>query len=249
VIATARKLLRRLVHASGYELYRIPGKWKGDVPVPDVEFYRPFFSPWLGYGPFAELYREASPRTLVPPQRCWILYNLARQALRLPGDFVECGVYKGGTAMLLSRIASQADPAAAKRLLLFDTFAGMKETDPVKDAHKPGDFADTSLEAVQQRVAWFKGAEFHPGWIPESFRGLEQRRFAFAHIDVDLYQAILDCCEFIYPRLAVGGFMVFDDYGLPSCPGARRAVDEFFARQPEVPLILATGQAVVFKAP
>jgi O-methyltransferase len=43
--------------------------------------------------------------------------------------------------------------------------------------------------------------------------------------------------------------MVFDDYGLPSCPGARRAVDEFFARQPEVPLILATGQAVVFKAP
>jgi O-methyltransferase len=60
---------------------------------------------------------------------------------------------------------------------------------------------------------------------------------------------VLDCCHFIYPRLLAGGFMVFDDYGFPSCFGARQAVDEFFAGRPEVPLVLPTGQAVVFKAP
>jgi O-methyltransferase len=248
VIAVVRKILRQVVHWLGYELYRVPGKWEGDAAVPDVEFYRPFFSPWLGYGEFGGLYQEAAAHTLVPPQRCWVLYSLARQALQVPGDFAECGVYKGGTAMLLSRVASQSDPAGAKRLLLFDSFSGMQETHPEKDAHKPGHFADTSLEAVQSRVAWFKGAEFYPGWIPQSFRGLEERRFAFAHIDVDLYQSILDCCEFVYPRLAPGGFMVFDDYGLASCPGARQAVDAFFKGKPEVPLILSTGQAVVFKS-
>ena len=41
--------------------------------------------------------------------------------------------------------------------------------------------------------------------------------------------------------------MIFDDYGFPSCPGARRAVDEFFLDKHEIPLILATGQAVVFR--
>ena len=41
--------------------------------------------------------------------------------------------------------------------------------------------------------------------------------------------------------------MIFDDYGFPSCPGARQAIDEYFMDKPEKPLILATGQAVVFK--
>jgi O-methyltransferase len=175
------------------------------------------------------------------------LFTLAKQALHVPGDFAECGVYKGGTAMLLSRVASQSTAPEGKKLLLFDSFKGMEVTDPTKDLHQPGHFADTSIEAVQQRVAWFKGAEFHVGWIPESFRGLEGRRFSFAHIDVDLHQSVLDCCEFIYPRLSPGGFMVFDDYGLPSCPGARQAVDSFFRKRPEVPLVLSNGHAVVFK--
>ena len=44
-----------------------------------------------------------------------------------------------------------------------------------------------------------------------------------------------------------GGMIVFDDYGFPSCPGARRAVDEAFANRPEVPICLPTGQALVVK--
>jgi hypothetical protein len=41
--------------------------------------------------------------------------------------------------------------------------------------------------------------------------------------------------------------MLFDDYGFPACPGARKAVDEFFRDRPEAPVVLATGQAVVIK--
>ena len=73
-------------------------------------------------------------------------------------------------------------------------------------------------------------------------------KISFAHIDVDIYRSTLDCCTFIYPRLSPGGFIICDDYGFPSCPGARTAIDEFFANKPEVPLVLPTGQAVIFRS-
>jgi O-methyltransferase len=66
-------------------------------------------------------------------------------------------------------------------------------------------------------------------------------------VNVDLYRSVRDCIEFLYPRMVPGGFLVFDDYGFPSCPGARRAVDEAFAKRPEVPICLPTGQCLVVK--
>jgi O-methyltransferase len=83
--------------------------------------------------------------------------------------------------------------------------------------------------------------------VPETFAGLEDRRFCFAHIDLDLYQGVKDAVAFVYPRMPRGGLIVFDDYGFASCPGARKAVDEFFADKPERPLALSTGQALVAK--
>jgi O-methyltransferase len=201
--------------------------------IPDRGLYRPTFSPWFGE-PFHTLYQKIKPYTLVSPDRCHVLYTLARQAARTPGAFVECGVFRGGTAMLLATLG--------RPLHLYDTFAGMRETDAERDLHRAGDFADTSVEAVRALVP---SAIFHPGWIPETFNDLPDA-VSFAHIDVDLYQPLLDCCQYLYPRMPNGAFMVFDDYGFPSCPGARQAVDEFFADKPERPLPLVSGSAIVF---
>lgn len=52
-----------------------------------------------------------------------------------------------------------------------------------------------------------------------------------------------------YTRLNPGGVLIFDDYGFPTCPGAKRAVDEFFAAVPEHSVYLPTGQAVVTRLP
>ena len=81
------------------------------------------------------------------------------------------------------------------------------------------------METVQSRVRG-DNVYFHKGLIPDTFRGLESTEITFAHVDVDIYEAIRACCEFIFPRLCVSGFMVFDDYGAPTCPGARAAVVE-----------------------
>ncbi len=223
-------------------------------PIPDQEFYQPVFSPWLGYGAFTAVFDEVRPFTLVSADRCHVLYSLAIQAAGLTGQWYECGVYRGGTAMLLAHVlrthqweAWDADT----RLHLFDTFEGMPETDPREDRHSKGDFADSSADLVRRRLDAINPGlvDIHKGLIPETFAGLEAHRIAFAHIDVDIYRSVVDCCAFVYPRMTPGGFMVFDDYGFPTCPGARKAVDAFFADKPENPLVLPTGQAVVFKTP
>lgn len=201
----------------------------------------PLYFPWND-GKFTREYESIMPWTLVSKDRCYILATLATQATLLDGEFWECGVYKGGTAMLLSK------RVAGRTLRLFDTFEGMPATDASKDNwHKAGDFSDTSLEEVQSRIQG-NAVSFHKGLIPETFIDFKSTRITFAHVDVDIYSSIMACCEFIYPRLCVGGFMVFDDYGFDSCLGAKAAVDEFFSERCAIPLVLHTGQAVIFKS-
>jgi O-methyltransferase len=239
-----KEIIRSIAHACGYEVSRIPPPVILPT-IPDAELYQPYFSPWLGGGDFKRYYSLAAPKTLVSPDRCHVLYTLLRQAVSVPGDVWECGVYQGGTAAMMAAMLCHYAPE--KRLYLFDTFGGMPDTDPAKDWHKPGDFSDTCLAAVSAYVGLDKQCVFRQGFIPDTFEGLEASAIAFAHIDVDIYKSILDCVAFIWPRLSVGGFIVFDDYGFPTCPGARAAVDEFFSDKTCFPLCLPTGQSLVFK--
>ena len=232
-------LLSLVLGVLGYELRRIRPE-----PPP---LYQPLYSPWLDQeGEFGAYYRIARPRTLVSADRCYVLYRLLLQALVVEGDVWECGVYQGGTAAMMAAILG--DKLPAKKLYLFDTFEGMPETDAAADLHAKGDFADTSVEAVAQYVGHAGLCEIRKGFIPQTFAGLEPARIALAHVDVDIYRSVKDCLEFIWPRLAHGGFIVCDDYGFPSCPGARDAVDEFFTAKTAVPLCLPTGQALIFKS-
>lgn len=211
--------------------------------IPDASQYRPHYSPWLAPW-FQALYAETSPSTVVSIERCWTLWQGLGQAMTRPGDVLEAGVFQGGTAKLLR---TRLGDAAAKQLYLFDSFEGMKAVSETQDRHAKGDFADTSVESVRRVVGAAPWIHFCKGWVPQSFTGLEDRTYCFAHIDLDLYQGVLDCLHYVYPRLSPGGVIVFDDYGFASCPGARRAVDEFFADKPEQPLALLTGQALVHK--
>jgi hypothetical protein len=245
-------LLKRL----GYDV-QIARSWEGEAAetreLEEREFYREWrtatemWTPWLADEGFKATYDGVAPHTVVSPDRCYVLYNQARQALNVEGEFAECGVFNGGTALFLSRIAR----SGGKKLNLFDSFEGLPAPDAEKDLGlEEGLFKSASAEAVE-RLVGAEGVELemHVGFMPGTFAGLEERRFAFVHIDVDLYQSTLDCCRFFYPRLQPGGMMVFDDHGFPGCQGQRLAVAEFFGSRPEEPLALPTGQAVVVKLP
>jgi hypothetical protein len=181
-------------------------------------------------------------QTLVHDPACYVLYGSALSTASLDGDVAEVGVYRGGTAMLLSRAAG---PECAVHL--FDTFSGMPIPDADRDLHGAGDFADTSVDNVRRLLSSQENIRLYPGWFPETGAAVADRSFRLVHVDVDIYRSVLDCCQFFYERLLPAGVFVFDDYGWTSTPGARAAVDEFFATRPEHPIYLPTGQAVVVK--
>ena len=245
-----KRAVLSIFHFLGYNIHSLPGKRRKYKGLPDGAFYTPLFSPWNGFGDFFDYYLPAQPYTLVSPDRCYILLSFARQSCRLPGCWIECGVYKGGTAMMLAK--AMQNLACNNTLHLFDTFQGLPQIDSTMDLHHKGDFADTAFEDVKTRIHSIteiskQSVVFHPGLIPETFSTASMDRISLAHVDVDLYQSVLDCCEFIYPRLVAGGILLFDDYGFPSCPGARAAVDQFFHGKPETPVVLPTGQALIIK--
>ena len=186
---------------------------------------------------------QAIDFTPVTIPRCYFLYQAAQQTASLPGNIAEVGVYRGGTA----RILTETSQPFAKAVHLFDTFEGMPEVDQSKDIHREGDFSDTSVEAVKRQLGHLENYVIHKGVFPITASAVENERFSLAHIDVDIYKSVLDCCDFFYPRVTSSGLLVFDDYGSESCPGAKMAVDEFFHDKPEAPIYLATGQCLVIK--
>jgi len=100
---------------------------------------------------------------------------------------------------------------------------------------------------VGRALAEFPGVSLLAGWIPERFPAVADRRFAFVHIDVDLYEPTRDSLAFFYPRMSAGGIVVCDDYGFTSCPGATRAVDEYLADRPEKMIALSCGGGFLVK--
>lgn len=239
-------MARRLVARTGYFRLRTWAAAHGEA-VPDAALYQPLYSPWLGEPAFERVYAAGAGRTLVSRERCYVLWRTLQQALHLDGALVELGVFRGGTALIAA--TTMRELGDERPLHLVDGFVGMPRTTDGVDRLQEGDLGSTSAEDVRAALAPFPWARVHEGLIPGILPDIDAERVAWAHIDVDIYAAVRDSLEWVYPRLAGGGTIVVDDYAFPSCPGARRAVDEFFAGRPEAPLCLPTGQCLVVKLP
>lgn len=101
---------------------------------------------------------------------------------------------------------------------------------------------ETNLADYQTHLA------VHQGWIPDTFVNISpDQQFVFIHIDVDLYQPTKDSVTFFYPRMPAGAVLLCDDYGLTTCPGATRAMDEFLQDKPEKMIALSAGSGFFIK--
>lgn len=169
-----------------------------------------------------DTFQTANAHSLLGNVKMQRLRDLARSVAHVEGSFAELGVYKGGSAFLLASDHSE------RMLHLFDTFKGIPFTG-ANDKHQIGDFNDTSIDAVQKLLDG-KKVLFHQGLFPETTKGLEFEKYAFVHVDGDQYQTTIDACEYFYPRMAEGGIMLFDDYEWRDCPGVKKALNEFAAK-------------------
>jgi O-methyltransferase len=170
--------------------------------------------------------------------RRFMVAQLLRLIEDVEGDTAECGVFEGAGSWLICQ--------AGRTHHIFDSFEGLSAPSASDGAYWHQGAMSAGEDIVLYNLSPFE-PELHKGWIPDAFPEVADRTFAFVHIDVDLYQPTLDSLAFFHPRLAPGGIIVCDDYGLTTCPGATRAVDEFLADKPEKMVLLDGGGGFLIK--
>ena len=177
--------------------------------------------------------------------RKFALREFFQLAMNLPGDVAECGVFRGASSYVIARAAERA--GVNKMMHLFDSFGGLSSPGQHDgDYWHKGDMS-ADLDEVRRILAAFsEHIRFYPGWIPDRFHEVSDLKFCFVHIDVDLYEPTRNAVEFFGQRMVPGGLIVCDDYGFETCPGARRAIDEFVSRHDSKVVHLPTGQGVIF---
>ena len=201
---------------------------------------------YLVDGGFAYASKIARERSGMDDFRMFQLWHMMGEAAKLPtGDVIEVGCAYGGSAFLIAvraRVAGVMD-----RIHLFDTFDGLVKASEV-DTLKNGDMRGPELNEVG---AFFKQYEFSDmritqGVFPEC-ANLEDVRFRFAHIDVDIYQSAKDAFAAIWPRMVKGGIVVIDDYGEADCDGITKLVDELLPMADAIWFLHGALQAIAVK--
>lgn len=248
-----RKVIQALLNKAGYNI--VPhDSGRGEFP--------PDFEPLD-----IEIIRKVVPYTMTSPERLVSLIRAIRYVVqnRIPGDIVECGVWKGGS-MMAAALTLMALQATEKNLYLFDTFDGM--TGPgehdvsyegipagklLQHSDKTEDvaiWAYSPLESVKKNVLSIGYEErkihFIKGPVEDTIPGGAPAEISLLRLDTDWYESTHHELTHLYPRLARGGILIVDDYG--HWQGARKATDQYIAEH-KLPLFLSridyTGRIAV----
>jgi len=243
LVRALRSFVKRLFRALGYDFFRVtPDGVEYERIMPEARY-----APWKSDQAFQAAYRAVESNTLVDPYRCYELWSLVEQSAKLEGSLLEVGVWKGGTGALIAaraRLSGIADP-----VYLCDTFRGIVKASE-HDLHVDGAYADTSAELVRRFLDGLKleNVEVLEGIFPEeTAKQIPQSRFRFCHIDVDVYQSAKDVLEWVWPKLVVGGMVVYDDYGGEGCEGIVRHVREQMSKSDRIFLHNLNGHAAFIK--
>ena len=174
---------------------------------------------------------------------CWA----GKSIESLEGDLVECGVDRGGTAMLLVRYL-KLDDHPKRRMFLYDTFCGLDRmrSSVAEWKHYEGIYSEC-YEDVRHRFAAFTNVIICRGSIPDSFDESASKRVVLLHIDMNAAEPERAVLEFFWPRLVPGAIVILDDYAWVACHRQKASMDEF-AKSVGVPILsLPTGQGMLMK--
>jgi O-methyltransferase len=151
-------------------------------------------------------------------------------ARNVPGDFIETGVWRGGTVIFM-RALLKAHGVTDRRVWVADSFAGLPPPDPERYPLDRGlDLSiypelAISLEQVQANFARYglldDQVRFLKGWFRDTLPHAPVETLAVLRLDGDLYESTTDALTHLYPKLAPGGYVIVDDYGaIPACQQA-----------------------------
>ena len=239
-----KKFIKKVLSSLGLEIHRKP-----KVPIK-------FFEIEDGFNNVYKLAQEKTQMTetdnLSRRERHYTLTQLIEIVNTIDGDVVECGCWRGLSSYQIATNLEKHHFSGT--FYIFDSFEGLSKFDEddiplsgLKDEElRKKEFA-CDMNIVQSNLNEFNFIEYKKGWIPTRFKEVEEKRFSFVHIDVDMYQPILDSLNFFYDRMLPGGIIVLDDYGFTYFPGAKKATDEFIRDKKDFFLALPSGQAFIVK--
>ncbi len=201
---------------------------------------------------FTRVYEKCKDYTMTSKERMYALYKAVEYIVnsKLPGDFVECGVWRGGSAMLMAHTLLQMGEADRK-IYLYDTFEGMPEPTEVDYV-----VSDTRIRAVDRWKKDQKGDYnkwcfsplpevkgnmlstgypesniiFVKGKVEDTIPETIPPQIALLRLDTDLYDSTKHELIHLFPLLTENGVLIIDDYGFWA--GTKKAVDEYFADKP-----------------
>jgi O-methyltransferase len=181
----------------------------------------------------------AEAETMIGMQRLTSLQHCVETVLAddIPGDLVECGVWRGG-ACILMRAVLAAYGDETRCVWLADSFAGVPRPDLANYKADKGIRLDlfASILAVSeaevranfQRYGLLDDqVRFLPGWFKDTLHDAPIDRIAVLRLDGDLYESTIQALDALYPRLSPGGFCIIDDYVINA---SRQAVSDYRAK-------------------
>jgi O-methyltransferase len=193
-----------------------------------------------------DICKQVSPYTMTSKERIFSLVNAVKYVARhkIPGDIVECGVWKGGSMMAIAKtLLNQQDEN--RTLYLFDTFSGMSEPSE-EDRDFSGKDAAELLKISSETDQWIwcnaplEGVQsvmnqtgypqekirFVQGKVEDTLPHHAPEKIALLRLDTDWYESTKHELIHLFPRLSKNGVIIIDDYGY--WEGAKKAVDEYF---------------------
>jgi hypothetical protein len=138
-------------------------------------------------------------------------------ANNVPGDFAECGVWRGGTS-IFARAVLKAYGVTDRKVWLADSFEGM----PVPKSKEDGfdlsgrNYLTVSIDQVKANFEKFglldDQVKFLKGWFSDTLPTAPIEQLAILRLDGDLYSSTMDTLTNLYPKVSVGGYVIIDDY-------------------------------------
>ncbi len=211
---------------------------------------------------FMKIYHKIKDFTLVEIERCYALYTSVLYIVRnnISGDFTECGVWKGGSSMLMA-LALKKMCVTDRKIYLYDTFTGMTEPGENdgetekeewkkmrnEDGTNNWCFASYKDVALNMRSTGYPSENIIliQGKVEDTIPGNMPAKIALLRLDTDWYESTKHELDHLYPLLQKNGVLIIDDYG--AWPGSQKATDEYFSDKGPIYLnrIDSTGRILI----
>lgn len=199
---------------------------------------------------FGRIYDSSKDYTMTSKEKMYSLYRAVLFIInsKIEGDFVECGVWRGGSAMLIAQTLIELN-VINRKIYLYDTFEGMtepKEEDynlvGIRNQAKQkwektkmhNGWCYASLQEVQANMALTKYPReqlvFVKGKVEETIPKQTPIKISLLRLDTDWYESTKHELVHLFPLLTKNGVLILDDYGF--WMGSKKAVDEYFTNKP-----------------